>query len=95
MKYFIGIDLGGTNIKAGIVTEKGKITKLVKKKTEASKGKNIVLRNAFRCNLFQMSNILFLQVTDRIDCFTTLFTDFLFDKLSISLENYSFRDSKE
>lgn len=27
MKYAIGVDLGGTFIKIGIVTEKGKITK--------------------------------------------------------------------
>ena len=35
MAYFVGIDLGGTNIKAGVVTEKGELlnkgyTKIVK-----------------------------------------------------------------
>lgn len=33
MNYYIGIDLGGTNIKAGIVDENGKIVHSAKKKT--------------------------------------------------------------
>ncbi len=44
MKYTIGVDLGGTNIRAGLVLN-NKIIKKVEVKTEASKGKNVVIKN--------------------------------------------------
>ncbi len=42
-QYAIGIDLGGTNVKCGIVTEKGKIVKKVSVKTKADKGPDVVI----------------------------------------------------
>jgi len=44
MKYTIGVDLGGTNIRAGLVLN-NKIIKKTEVKTEASKGKNTVIKN--------------------------------------------------
>ena len=41
----IGVDLGGTQIKAGIVDENGNILKQLKRPTEAQKGKEVVLEN--------------------------------------------------
>ena len=38
MKYFVGIDLGGTNIKAGIVNEFGEILNKKSVKTNAGRG---------------------------------------------------------
>lgn len=38
MKYFVGIDLGGTNIKAGIVNEFGEILNKKSVKTAAGRG---------------------------------------------------------
>ncbi len=38
MKYTIGIDLGGTNIVAGLVNEKGEVTEKAAAKTQAEKG---------------------------------------------------------
>ena len=43
-KYIIGVDLGGTNIRAGLVLN-NKIIKKTEVKTEASKGKNTVIKN--------------------------------------------------
>lgn len=45
VKYAIGVDLGGTNIKIGIVTDKGKIIKKTSIKTEAEGGPKIVISN--------------------------------------------------
>ena len=42
-KYVIGVDLGGTNIKCGIVTEDGEIVKKVSVKTLAKKGPETVI----------------------------------------------------
>jgi len=44
MKYTIGVDLGGTNIRAGLVLG-NKIIKKTEVKTEANKGKNAVVKN--------------------------------------------------
>lgn len=44
-KYAIGVDLGGTNIKIGLVSEKGKILKMTSVKTDASKGPKAVIKN--------------------------------------------------
>jgi glucokinase len=41
----IGIDIGGTEIKAGIITEKGKILKEIIIETESSCGKNKLIEN--------------------------------------------------
>jgi len=44
-KFAIGVDLGGTNIKIGIVSEEGKIISKTSVKTEAQAGPKIVIRN--------------------------------------------------
>ena len=44
-KYAIGVDLGGTNIKIGIVTDKGKLIKKTSVKTEAEAGPKKVISN--------------------------------------------------
>ena len=43
-KYVIGVDLGGTNIRAGLVLN-NKIIKKTEVKTEPNKGKNTVIKN--------------------------------------------------
>ncbi|MEK6869657.1 MAG: ROK family protein, partial [Nanoarchaeota archaeon] len=45
MGSIIGIDLGGTNIKAGLVTKKGRIIKDYETATEAKKGAKTVVNN--------------------------------------------------
>lgn len=44
-KYAIGIDLGGTNIKIGIVSDRGKLENAIELKTEAELGPNKVISN--------------------------------------------------
>jgi glucokinase len=44
-KYAIGVDLGGTSIKLGIVSDLGKLIKKVTVRTEADKGKEKVIEN--------------------------------------------------
>jgi glucokinase len=44
-KYAIGVDLGGTNIKIGIVTDRGKLIKKTSIKTEAECGPKKVISN--------------------------------------------------
>ncbi|MCX7611800.1 MAG: ROK family protein [Ignavibacterium sp.] len=44
-KFALGIDLGGTNIKLGIVSELGKIVSKVEVKTEAHLGPKAVIKN--------------------------------------------------
>jgi glucokinase len=44
-KYAIGVDLGGTNIKIGIVSEKGDLVKNISIKTEADCGPKKVISN--------------------------------------------------
>lgn len=45
IKYAIGVDLGGTNIKIGIVSERGKLVKSISIKTEAEMGPKKVISN--------------------------------------------------
>ena len=45
MKYIIGVDLGGTNIKTALVTQQGKIIKKYEIPTEAKKGTKTVINN--------------------------------------------------
>jgi glucokinase len=45
IKYAIGVDLGGTSIKLGIVTNSGKLIKKITVRTEAEKGPKNVIRN--------------------------------------------------
>ena len=45
MKYAVGVDLGGTNIKIGLVSQSGKIVKRVSVATEAKKGPRRVICN--------------------------------------------------
>jgi len=44
-KYYVGIDLGGTFIKGGVVTEKGEIIYSNKIKTEVEKGNDKIVEN--------------------------------------------------
>lgn len=44
-KFAIGVDLGGTNIKIGIVSEDGKIISKTSVKTEAQDGPKVVIKN--------------------------------------------------
>ena len=44
-KYAVGVDLGGTNIKIGLVTQGGKILKKLSVKTESDKGPQKVIEN--------------------------------------------------
>ncbi|MBU4283814.1 MAG: ROK family protein [Nanoarchaeota archaeon] len=46
-KYVIGVDLGGTNIRAGLVLG-SKLIKKVEVKTEPNKGKNAVIKNLIK-----------------------------------------------
>lgn len=47
-KYAVGVDLGGTNIKIGIVSEKGKLIKNISLKTEAEGGPKKVITNIIK-----------------------------------------------
>lgn len=47
-KYAIGVDLGGTNIKIGIVTDTGKLIKKTSIKTEAEGGPKKVISNIIK-----------------------------------------------
>lgn len=58
MKYYIGIDLGGTNIAGGLVDENGKILKKISVPTEVERGKNAIIDNiADLCGKFVMKAI--------------------------------------
>ena len=47
-KYAVGVDLGGTNIKIGIVSDKGKLVKNISIKTEADCGPKTVIANIIK-----------------------------------------------
>jgi glucokinase len=47
-KYAVGVDLGGTNIKIGIVSDKGKLVKSISIKTEADCGPKSVIANIIK-----------------------------------------------
>lgn len=49
MKYYIGIDLGGTNIAGGLVDENGKILKKISVPTEVERGENAIIDNIAIC----------------------------------------------
>lgn len=49
MKYIVGVDFGGTKIKAGLVNLNGKVLKSVKRLTESKKGKRFVINNLIKC----------------------------------------------
>src|SRR3970282_1459632 len=44
-KYAVGVDLGGTNIKIGLVTQSGKIIKKLSISTEADEGPRRIIEN--------------------------------------------------
>jgi predicted NBD/HSP70 family sugar kinase len=48
MRYAIGIDLGGTKIEGALVDEKGRVLKRFRVMTEASKGRQTVLKNILK-----------------------------------------------
>lgn len=45
MKYYIGIDLGGTNVRVAKVSETGEVQQVVKRPSRALEGKEIVVDN--------------------------------------------------
>jgi glucokinase len=47
MRYYLGIDVGGTNIRAGLVRN-GKLCSKIKLRTEAKKGKKAVIENIIK-----------------------------------------------
>ena len=47
-KYAVGVDLGGTNIKIGIVSDKGKLVKNISVKTDANGGPKKVISNIIK-----------------------------------------------
>ena len=47
-KYAVGVDLGGTNTKIGIVSDKGKLVKSISIKTEADCGPKTVIANIIK-----------------------------------------------
>ena len=47
MAYYVGIDLGGTNIKAGIVTESGELLNKQSIKTHAERPMEDIIREYF------------------------------------------------
>lgn len=49
MRYIVGVDFGGTKIKAGLVDLNGKIIKKAKRLTESKKGKKFVIGNIIDC----------------------------------------------
>ena len=44
-RKMIGIDLGGTFIKAGVVDEEGRVLSRVKRPTDTAKGRDAIIRN--------------------------------------------------
>ena len=48
MELKIGVDIGGTEIKAGLVDKKGNVIKKVVVLTEADQGKNVVIENILK-----------------------------------------------
>ena len=47
--YYLGVDLGGTTIKAGLFDEQLQLLKMVQKNTGASLGADIVLKRIEKC----------------------------------------------
>ncbi|NUN07871.1 MAG: ROK family protein [Ignavibacteriaceae bacterium] len=47
-QYAIGVDLGGTSIKLGIVSRKGKIIKKVSKDTRAAEGPQVIIKQMLK-----------------------------------------------
>ena len=48
MNLIIGVDIGGTKIKAGLVTASGRVRKRIITSTEGEKGRAVLLRNLFK-----------------------------------------------
>ncbi len=48
MRYSLGVDIGGTNIRVAIVSEDGEIIKVLKEPTDKSDGKNSLLNQVVR-----------------------------------------------
>lgn len=62
--YYLGVDLGGTTIKAGLFDEQLQLLKMVQKNTGASLGADIVLKRIEKCLeiLVLKNNLLFEQI---------------------------------
>ena len=48
MKYYLGLDIGGTKIEGVLINQKGKILKKYRHPTEAHKSKKQILDNIFK-----------------------------------------------
>ena len=62
--YYLGVDLGGTTIKAGLFDEQLQLLKMVQKNTGASLGADIVLKRIEKCLeiLVLKNNLSFEQI---------------------------------
>lgn len=49
MSLYVGVDLGGTNVVAGIVTEEGEVITISKRSLDCSSGKETALQNIMEC----------------------------------------------
>lgn len=59
MTKVIGIDIGGTKIKAGLIDEKGKIIEKIRLETESVKGRDIILSKVFNIiDIFKESHTI-------------------------------------
>ncbi len=63
MKYYIGIDLGGTFIKGGVVSEKGDVLSSNKIPTEVEKGPLAIV-----ANIVKLSNLVLSEAGMTKDC---------------------------
>ena len=59
--YYIGIDLGGTNIKAGVVDETGRIVSQAYAKTQAQRPYRDIVRDMAACVTMSMNHINITQ----------------------------------
>jgi glucokinase len=49
MKTYIGVDLGGSNVRAAIVNEQGEVLHVAKQASDGMAGPEVVLKNVFDC----------------------------------------------
>lgn len=56
MSYYVGIDLGGTNIKAGVVTDSGRVAFKLSRPTKAERGYMTVIKDMAKL-VFEISDV--------------------------------------
>ena len=61
MKYFAGIDVGGTNTKIGLLDKEGNILKTVSIKTESEKGPENTIRRIWK-EVIEIADALSINV---------------------------------